>query len=72
MKIQCLTPFLDERDRFETGDIRTVDAARGAYFVGNGWALDLDAAPAPAVDAATAPATLDVQSGNLTSGDSNG
>jgi hypothetical protein len=41
MKIQCLTPFLDGNYRFETDDIRTVDDARGAYFVANGWARDV-------------------------------
>lgn len=71
MRITCLTTFLDERDRFESGDTRTVDDARGAYFVGNGWAADLDA-PAPAAAPAPADTTLDVQSSNLISGDSNG
>lgn len=71
MKIQCLTTFLDDRDRFESGDIRSVDDDRGAYFVANGWAADLSGQVATGEPSAD-PATLDVQSGNLTSGDSNG
>lgn len=38
MKIHCTATFLDGRDRFEMGDVRTVDTDRGAYFVANGWA----------------------------------
>lgn len=41
MKITCLTTFLDGRDRFEKGDVRTVDDERGAYFVGHGWAAEM-------------------------------
>lgn len=41
MKIECTTTFLDGADRFEAGDIRTVDDERGARLVANGWAADL-------------------------------
>jgi hypothetical protein len=41
MKIEALTTFLEGRDRFELGDVRTVDDTRGAYFVSNGWAKDI-------------------------------
>jgi hypothetical protein len=42
MKIKCLTAFLEGAERFEKDDIRTVDDARGAYFVEQGWALNED------------------------------
>ena len=42
MKIECLELFLHGRDRYESGDIRTVPDALGAYFVNNGWAKDMD------------------------------
>lgn len=45
MKIICTTTFLDGRERFEVGETRIVDDARGAYFVANGWA-SADGAPA--------------------------
>ncbi len=38
MKITCTTTFLDGGDRFEVGDVRTVDDTRGAYFVKQAWA----------------------------------
>lgn len=41
MRIKALTTFLDDRDRFEKDDERTVDNARGRRFVANGWAKDL-------------------------------
>jgi hypothetical protein len=41
MKIEILTTFLDGRDRFEAGDIRTVSDADGARFVAAGWAKDM-------------------------------
>lgn len=41
MKIECTTTFLDGIERFENGDIRTVDDKRGAYFVEQGWARDV-------------------------------
>lgn len=41
MKINCLTTFLDGRDRFEKDDQRTVSDERGAYFIANGWAAEV-------------------------------
>lgn len=41
MKIECLTTFLDGKDRFESGDVRTVEDGKGAQFVANGWAKDV-------------------------------
>ena len=58
MRIHCLTTFLDGVDRFEADDTRTVDDARGAYFIEKGWAHE------PGVDAvpqAVGDVSLDVQ-----------
>ncbi|HPV27319.1 MAG TPA: hypothetical protein PKV77_09130 [Bacteroidales bacterium] len=41
MKIECLTTFLDGKDRYESGDVRTVEDDKGAQFVANGWAKDV-------------------------------
>lgn len=38
MKILCLTTFLHEKDRFEKGDMRTVEDSLAAYFIAQGWA----------------------------------
>ena len=70
MRIECTTTFLHGRERFEKGDIRTVDDARGAYFVENGWAKDItsDAAVAPFVG----DTDLAIQNVNLATGVTNG
>ncbi len=70
MKIEALTTFLDGNDRFEQGDIRTVDDERGAYFVGNGWAKDLSGEVATGEAAENA--ALVIESAAHVSGDSNG
>ena len=62
MKIICDTTFLDGPDRFEAGDVRTVDDGRGAYFVKNGWAHEAGSEPAAIASGAV---TLDVQNGTL-------
>lgn len=49
MKIECKTTFLDGRERYEAGDVCTVDDAKAAYFVKSGWA-------APVGEDATSPA----------------
>ena len=59
MKITCLTTFLDGPDRFDQGDVRTVDDTRAAYFIANGWAT---AGNAPVVIEA-GDVTLEVQDG---------
>lgn len=70
MKIEALSTFLDGRERFEQGDIRTVDDAKGAYFVANGWARDItsDAVVAPFVG----DTDLAIQNVNLATGVTNG
>jgi hypothetical protein len=60
MKIECSTTFLDGAERFEAGDIRTVDDERGAYFVGNGWAKDVTGAVATGAET-SGEITLEVQ-----------
>lgn len=37
-RIVCDTTFLDGTDRFEKGDVRTVDRERALRFVEAGWA----------------------------------
>lgn len=70
MKIEALSTFLDGRERFEKGDIRTVDDVKGAYFIDNGWAKDItsDAAAAPFVGVTD----LAIQNVNLATGVTNG
>jgi len=70
MKIEATTTFLDGVDRFEVGDIRTVDDERGARLIANGWARE-PGAEAPAVPNA-GEVTLDIQKGVIGLGDSNG
>lgn len=60
MKIQCTTTFLDGTDRFENGDVRTVEDERGARFVAAGWATDLAGRVATG-DAFEGETTLDIQ-----------
>jgi hypothetical protein len=60
MRIECLTTFLDGRDRFEAGDLRTIDDERAAVFIGHGWAKSLDGV---AVPQQSGDVTLDVHDG---------
>lgn len=69
MQITVKTTFLDGTDRFETGDVRTVDDERAARFIENGWASD---AAGNAGDAASGAVDLEVNSANHATGDSNG
>lgn len=70
MKIKAITTFIDGTDRFEAGDQRTVEDERGAYFVGNGWAIDL---AGQAVEGETAASTdLNINNSGLGLGDRNG
>lgn len=50
MKIKVLTDFLDGRDLYVKGDIRTVPESNGAYFVKNGWAEDIESKVATDLD----------------------
>jgi hypothetical protein len=64
MRIESLTTFLDGKDRFEVGDIRTVDDERGARLVAAGWAKDL-AGGVATVAPPGGPPTLDIQKSTL-------
>lgn len=64
MRIEALTTFLDGKDRFEIGDIRTVEDERGAMFVANGWAKDLAGGVATGEPVASA-VSLDIHSSTL-------
>ena len=70
MKIEALTLFLDGTDRFEAGDVRTVDDERGARLVGNGWAKDLSGGVATGETPSNT--DLTINPANHASGDSNG
>ena len=59
MRIECTTTFLHGRERFEKGDIFTVDDDTAAYFIKSGWAKEVGA-PDPEPNPAE-PVTLDVQ-----------
>ncbi len=61
MRIECLTTFLDGRERFEKGDIFTIDDDAAARFIKNGWAREAGKTTDPA-PATAEPVTLDVQS----------
>lgn len=69
MKIECKTTFLDGRDRYEAGDARTVDDAKAAHFIKQGWAAPVGegAQPSP-----VGPTSLEVQNSVIGLGDSNG
>lgn len=71
MKIECLTAFLDGTDRYESGDVRTVDDEKGAQFVANGWAKDVAGRVATG-DAVTVGADLAINNSVIGLGDSNG
>lgn len=70
MKIQCLTTFLDGKDRFEKDDVRTVDDERGARLVAAGWAVDTEGRVAPGAQSSSA--DLVINSASSATGDSNG
>jgi len=71
MKIECLTTFLDGKDRYESGDVRTVDDEKGAQFVANGWAKDVAGRVATG-DAVTVGSDLAINNSVIGLGDSNG
>lgn len=60
MKIECLTTFIDGKDRYESGDVRTVEDEKGAQFVANGWANDIAGRVATG-GASTTETNLDIQ-----------
>jgi hypothetical protein len=70
MRIECTTTFLDGRERYERGDIFTVDDTKGAYFTQNKWAKEVGAADTQAAVPGTA--NLDIHNAVIGLGDSNG
>lgn len=70
MRIECTTTFLDGTDRFEAGDIRTVDDERGARLVANGWAKDLSGRVATGEPAGNA--DLNIANSRIGTGDNHG
>ncbi len=64
MKIEALSTFLDGRDRFEAGDIRTVPDADGARFCAAGWAKDISGTTATG-DSASGSTDLAVDNSTL-------
>lgn len=70
MRIECTTTFLDGRERFEAGDIFTVDDERGARLIANGWAKEPGATDSPAGQ--SAPVPLDIHNGVIGLGDNHG
>ena len=71
MKIGCLTTFLDGKDRYEIGDVRTVEDEKGAQFVANGWAKDVADRVATGSESSGV-VNLAVDSSVIGLGDSNG
>ena len=71
MKIECLTTFLDGKDRYESGDVRTVEDDKGAQFVANGWAKDVAGRVATGSESSGV-VNLAVDSSVIGLGDSNG
>ena len=73
MRIECLTTFLDGRERYEQGDIFTMrDEEKAAYFVKNGWAKEANTlSQTPASDTAGT-ADLTIHNSAIGVGDSNG
>ena len=71
MKIECLATFLDGKDRYESGDVRTVEDDKGAQFVANGWAKDVADRVATGSESSGV-VNLAVDSSVIGLGDSNG
>jgi len=69
MKIECNTAFLDGRDRFEAGDVRTVPDEAAARFIAAGWATPFGGDSPVAVEGET---NLNIHSSVIGTGDSNG
>ena len=69
MRIECLTTFLDRTERFEEGDVRTIDDERAQRFINNGWAVEPGKQPKQQAQAA---ASLTPHNSTIGLGDSNG
>lgn len=69
MRIECKATFLDGADRFEAGDIRTVDDARAQRFLAHGWASEVGQ---PAAPQSTEPVNLDIENARMGHGAKHG
>jgi hypothetical protein len=69
MRIECKTTFLDGAERFEAGDIRTVDDARAQLFLAHGWASEVGK---PAAPQNTDPANLAINKARMGHGAKHG
>lgn len=61
-RIHCTTTFLDGRDRFEAGDVRSVETERAERFISAGWATLAGQEPAASAGPAAEPVSLSIQS----------
>lgn len=69
MKIECKTTFLDGRERYEAGEVRTVNKYDGRRFITNGWAFFRAELEEPGDLGST---RLGIQNSVIGTGDSNG
>lgn len=65
MKIEALETFLDGRNRYEKGDVRTVLDENGEYFCSCGWARDVDGNVETAERQKNGDVRLDIRKGYL-------
>jgi hypothetical protein len=70
MKIEALVTFLDGRNRFEFGDVRTVPDEYGARFCAAGWAKDITGTAATG-EATIGGAELSIHNSTLGTADTN-
>lgn len=70
MRIECITSFLDGRERYEKGDIFTVDDVRASYFVKQKWVKKVgDQTPTSVLGGET---DLTIQNSKIGTGDNHG
>jgi hypothetical protein len=65
MRIECKTTFLDGPERFEAGDVRTVDDLRAHRFIAHGWAAEVGRDAVPQAEGAVA---LDIKNARMGQG----
>ena len=70
-RIHCNTTFLDGVDRFEAGDVRSLDAERAARLIASGWASPADA-PTSSAPADQSAADLTIKSAKHAQGAKHG
>lgn len=70
MRIECTDTFLDGRERFERGDIFTIDDAQAKRFIANKWAKEVGAVDPAPIDIGTM--NLDIQNASMGQKDNHG